>query len=55
VTAPEPARLSEEPIVQRIVNAWDCCGTCAGGVLAAHVREARAADAATIAREGGEG
>jgi hypothetical protein len=20
--------------VQRIVNAWDCCGTCAGGVLA---------------------
>jgi hypothetical protein len=27
-------------VVQRIVNAWDCCGTCAGGVLAVHVREA---------------
>ena len=26
-------------VVQRIVNAWDCCGTCAGGVLAAYVRE----------------
>lgn len=34
----------EEPsVVQRIVNAWDCCGTCAGGVLAAH-------DAATADR-----
>lgn len=27
-------------IVQHIVNAWDCCGTCAGGVLAEHVRTA---------------
>ena len=26
-------------IVRRIVNAWDCCGTCAGGVLARYVAE----------------
>jgi len=29
--------------VQRIVNAFDCCGTCAGGVLAAAIRETKAA------------
>ena len=30
-------------IVQRIVNAWDCCGTCAGGVLARYVADREAA------------
>lgn len=35
-------------IVQRIVNAWDCCGTCAGGILAAH----DAATAERVRREG---
>lgn len=29
-------------IVQRIVNAWDCCGTCAGGILAAELAAAAA-------------
>lgn len=28
--------------VKRLVGAWDCCGTCAGGVLAAHDAEVRA-------------
>lgn len=28
-------------IVQQIVNAWDCCGTCAGGVLARYVASLR--------------
>ena len=32
-------------IVQRIVNAWDCCGTCAGGVLARYVAEYRTSPA----------
>ncbi len=31
---------TEANIVRRVVNAWDCCGTCAGGVLANHVRAA---------------
>ena len=26
-------------IVKQVVNAWDCCGTCAGGVMAQHTRE----------------
>lgn len=30
-------------VIQRIVNAWDCCGTCAGGVLARHVADREAA------------
>lgn len=29
----------EPNVVKRVINAWDCCGTCAGGVLAQHVRE----------------
>lgn len=27
--------------VKRLVGAWDCCATCAGGVLAAHDAEVR--------------
>lgn len=43
---------SDEPnIVQRIANAWDCCGTCAGGVFA---RWQRAHDAALRTRVAGE-
>ena len=38
------------PAIQRIVNAWDCCGTCVGGVLAAHDR----ATADRVRREEGE-
>ena len=33
------APIEGADVVQKIVNAWDCCGTCAGGVLAAHVRK----------------
>lgn len=39
-------------VVQRIVNAWDCCGTCAGGVLAAYVREQLASEATDPGPEG---
>lgn len=28
--------------IKRLVGAWDCCGTCAGGVLAAHDAEVAA-------------
>ena len=40
-----------EPLefIRRLVGAWDCCGTCAGGVLAQRDR-AREAAAATRAR-----
>jgi hypothetical protein len=41
----EPSLTDAEPnVIQRIVNAWDCCGTCAGGILAQHVA-ARVAEA----------
>lgn len=33
--------LDGDNVVQRIVNAWDCCGTCAGGVYAASVKPLR--------------
>lgn len=33
--------MSGDNVVQRIVNAWDCCGTCAGGVYAESVRPLR--------------
>jgi hypothetical protein len=42
MTAPDPT-AGEPNIVQRIVNAWDCCGTCAGGVLARHMADQKAA------------
>lgn len=38
--------MSEETTVEfirRLVAAWDCCGTCAGGVLAERDRERDAA------------
>lgn len=41
-----PFAPSEPDAVQRIVKAWDCCGTCAGGVLATLLADAR--------REGGD-
>lgn len=37
----EPDAGDMEPsAVRRIVGAWDCCGTCAGGVLASLLRKA---------------
>jgi hypothetical protein len=47
----DPETGDEPNIVQRIVNAWDCCGTCAGGVLASH----DAATADRVRREVAEG
>lgn len=45
---------AEAHVVRRIVNAWDCCGTCAGGVYASAVRSAveqeRAARLALVAK-----
>ena len=29
--------------IRRLFDAWDCCGTCAGGVLLARIRNERAA------------
>lgn len=29
--------------IRRLVGAWDCCGTCAGGLLAEHDRQRNAA------------
>lgn len=31
-----------DDLLSRFTNALDCCGTCAGGVLARHVRESKA-------------
>ncbi len=53
--AHRPVQIEGMDVVQRIVNAWDCCGTCAGGVLAAHtaqaVREALGAVAARLMQQ----
>jgi hypothetical protein len=43
-----PQRANHPPVVhgadfiRSLFGAWDCCGTCAGGVLARHDREVRA-------------
>lgn len=37
--------------IRKLVGAWDCCGTCAGGVLAEHDRQVRRAVAEEIAVE----
>lgn len=34
--------------IKRLVGAWDCCGTCAGGVLAVHARATRQTAADTV-------
>jgi hypothetical protein len=46
--APEPVTGH---VIQRIVNAWDCCGTCAGGVLAQWLAQRDTETAAQALRE----
>lgn len=41
MSRPEQGREAVE-FIKRLVGAWDCCGTCAGGVLAAHDRSVAA-------------
>lgn len=37
-------RLDAVAFIKRLINAWDCCGTCAGGVLAERDRAVVAAE-----------
>lgn len=40
MSTPGDDRSAEgDDLLKRFTNALDCCGTCAGGVLARHVRE----------------
>lgn len=41
-TNTEPVDEDAVAFIKRLINAWDCCGTCAGGVLAARDRAMRA-------------
>jgi hypothetical protein len=55
MTAPDEATGSRGEVeaaafIKALIGAWDCCGTCAGGVLAKRDRALRAAERERIAQ-----
>ena len=55
MSAPDEATGSRGEVealafIKALVGAWDCCGTCAGGVLAQRDRALRAAERERIAQ-----
>jgi hypothetical protein len=47
----EARRMEAVAFIKRLVGAWDCCGTCAGGVLAVHDERVRASERERLAGE----